>query len=687
MHLSRHKEDMKKAPINLITPYFETRNLERQGELDRCLENNANNELIARVILLIDDDSTPPVKSSKITIERVETRPSYRDWFEVTEKFNLKGAAILANSDIFFDETVEFVHEVLASPLSLMALSRWEVINGSCERHANPHWSQDCWAYRPELGLPQEIKNRLGFPLGIPRCDNKISYVFATQGWSVKNPCNFIKSFHLHKTQQRNYDKKGDTSIVGGMAYVYPSETVTAASALHYDIWSVSSQDVVKVSVNNSLEKWRHERLTESRPARESNEEVVLQPGKVLGNTKLDLFKHGNRVCSTIAGMAIYENGDSILVATGRDSRDWLLLSKQSTQKDFTRSQIAELFKPCITDHRLFIVDRPQSEDDVNFWQYPCITEKQAFLDHHSISSPQIDGEKRKIEIYAPLPWATYIDTKCFPTRVIQHLGHEIAFLRALAQQFGYSLNVHTVCQHIRWSEILEHAASAGITDLAVSHCTTDTQTSLTVSGVVVRLHPWSLYAVNYCDNSRNQGLVVGRPMCERKYLTSFIGAHMPHYLTDVRMRLYESLSKLKVDDLLIDLGDLWHFNTTVYDHQVATKHTGSETPVDLTDSTTRYNQVLSDSKFSLCPHGAGINTLRLWESIAVGAVPVLFNHNLRFPVEIDQALSDLCLFWTEPEYGRKFYDWLKSFSDEELEKRSIGLRNVYAEAEKITCF
>lgn len=678
---------MQKAPINLITPYFESGTLERQDELNRCLENNANNELIARIILLIDDDSTPPVKSSKITVERVETRATYLDWFTVSEKFKLTGAVILANSDIYFDETVEFVHEAIASPLSLMALSRWEVIDGSFELHANPQWSQDCWAYRPVLGISQEIKNRLGFPLGVPRCDSKLSYVFATHGWCVKNPCNFIKSFHLHETDQRHYDKKGDTSIVGGAAYVFPSETVAAASALHYEIWSVSSQDVVKLSVNNSLEKWRHERLRKSKPASEANKQVTLQPGKAVGNTKLELFKQGDRIYSNISGMAIYENRDFVLAATGLDSRDWLVLPKQYTQKGLAHRQIAELFKSCLTDHLSSITDRPLSEDDVNFWQYPCITEKQAFLDHQLISSPQIDSDKKKIRTYAPLPWATYLDTKHFPVEVIRRLRQKIDFLRALAGRFQYSLEVHTVCQHIRWRNTLEHVANLGITDLSVSHCTIDTEPSVTASGAVIRLHPWSLYAVNYCDTSRRQGLVVGKPMSERKYLTSFIGAHMPHYLTDIRVRLCESLSKLKVDDLQIDLGNLWHFNKVVYDHQVAAKHTGNETPVDLTDSTARYNQILSNSKFSLCPHGAGPNTLRFWESIAVGAVPVLFDHSLRFPVVTDQALRDLCLFWTEPEYGRKFYDWLKSFSDEELEGRSLELRKIYAKSENLTCF
>jgi hypothetical protein len=36
------------------------------------------------------------------------------------------------------------------------------------------------------------------------------------------------------------------------------------------------------------------------------------------------------------------------------------------------------------------------------------------------------------------------------------------------------------------------------------------------------------------------------------------------------------------------------------------------------------YNRLLSDSTFALCPAGAGPNSLRLWEALATGAVPVL---------------------------------------------------------------
>ena len=175
--------------------------------------------------------------------------------------------------------------------------------------------------------------------------------------------------------------------------------------------------------------------------------------------------------------------------------------------------------------------------------------------------------------------------------------------------------------------------------------------------------------------------------MSKRKYLASFIGAHMPHYLSDIRVRLYEALSVLETDDLLIDLGDSWHFNQVVYSHQIGSKHLGKEIPVALEDSTERYNRILSDSNLSLCPEGAGVNTLRFWESIAVGSVPVLFSRSLKFPESFDSRLSELCLFWTEPDYGPKFYNWLKMISDEELEQRSSALRKIYEEIESLTCF
>lgn len=671
-------------PITLIAPYFCCSNQARQSELDECLIRNAKNRLIDRIILLIDDDASPPLQANKIEIYNLEERPTYADWLSIIEEKQLQGPVLLANSDIYFDDSLELIHQVLTEPFVFMALSRWEIEDGSTRKHPNPHWSQDVWAILGGSADLHRLRDRLGFKLGVPRCDNKVAYVFATSGWSVRNPCNFLRSFHLQESQVRTYDKKADTTIVGAVAYVEPSPAPNHDSALHFDVWTVKSHEVLKVTVNNSLEKWRRQ-ANVSPPTRAlrirktEKSRVTIKPG-----SRHDLFANGRRVYSNFSGMGIYEKDERILAAPSFNPRDWLVINKTTPLQG---ELSCRFLKPMLDEHLAAISERPKHETDVNFWQYPCRTEQQAMENHSAIREPSIDGPSRTINIYVPLPWATYIDNKEFPETILSGVTDRLAFLTSLTEILGYSLQVHTVCQHIRWRNMRAIAERAGITDLHISHCTAEARAEMKAAGSSLRLHPWTLYAVNYCDNSRNKGLVIGKPMRERRYLASFIGAYMPHYLSDIRIRLAEGLSALQATDILIDLGDLWHFNQVVYDHQVKMKYSGQTMPVDLDDKVVRYNRVLSDSRFSLCPEGAGPNTLRLWESIAVGAIPVLFNHSLELPEFIRASLTELCLFYEETDYGKPFYDWLRSFPDEDLERRSRELRALYAKIQRITCF
>jgi hypothetical protein len=64
-----------------------------------------------------------------------------------------------------------------------------------------------------------------------------------------------------------------------------------------------------------------------------------------------------------------------------------------------------------------------------------------------------------------------------------------------------------------------------------------------------------------------------------------------------------------------------------------------------------------------------------------------LFDTALQFPWSADEKLNELCLFWDEYEIGEGLYDWLSSFSEEELDRRSIQLRKVYKSMEMLTCF
>ena len=49
------------------------------------------------------------------------------------------------------------------------------------------------------------------------------------------------------------------------------------------------------------------------------------------------------------------------------------------------------------------------------------------------------------------------------------------------------------------------------------------------------------------------------------------------------------------------------------------------------TDARTRYHNEISRSKFILCPSGIGWDTYRIWESIVLGAIPVIERHVYRY--------------------------------------------------------
>lgn len=259
------------------------------------------------------------------------------------------------------------------------------------------------------------------------------------------------------------------------------------------------------------------------------------------------------------------------------------------------------------------------------FWQYPCRTEADAWEVHAPLSTPLLkDGA---LHIYLGLPWATWIDKGRKAawgeggTVVMQHqvqrLSVQFSGLRHALAALGLRLKLHTVCQHIEWRDMLPVWQRLGVTDLWLSHRPTAARLSAGLGEI--DLHPWALYAVNVEDPHRRAGLSLGQDPATKSVLASFLGAHMPHYLSDARLQLRALANE---PGFVVRVTDQWHFEAVVYQHQIA----GGvlEHSAHLRTALQSYNQLLSDSVFALCPSGAGPNTLRLWEALAVGAVPVL---------------------------------------------------------------
>ena len=320
--------------------------------------------------------------------------------------------------------------------------------------------------------------------------------------------------------------------------------------------------------------------------------------------------------------------------------RDWLLPAPCQVPIDFVpagaeRLRDVALFRhgfvrPAWTSFPQPVAPGPRDAKDLLFWQFPCRTEAVAFDAHARLACAGVSPGA--LHCYVGLPWATWLDKQRVDTEqtqvtlTLQVLGVRLSGLRHALQALGINLRVHTVCQHIRARDLFGVWHRLGVTDLWWSHAMEADVRRSTESDL--RIHPWSLYAVNAEDPQRREGLAPGKDPAERQLLASFVGVHLAHYLSDVRLRL-RSLAEAPGFYVRVT-EDRWHFEDVVYGHQVQGDPLEQTYKVD--DSVIDYNRLLCDSIFALCPAGAGPNSLRLWEALATGAIPVLLGPQPALP-------------------------------------------------------
>jgi hypothetical protein len=133
--------------------------------------------------------------------------------------------------------------------------------------------------------------------------------------------------------------------------------------------------------------------------------------------------------------------------------------------------------------------------------------------------------------------------------------------------------------------------------------------------------------------------------------------------------------------------GEQWHFHGAVYEHQINGKPLADVYKID--ESVTEYNEVLSDSVFALCPGGAGRNTIRLWEAMAVGAIPVLIDEPPLFP----QGGSLPPIDWDKIVIQLSVEDIpnlpliLRKIPMEEIKTRQRLAMEAYAQVREMRCF
>ena len=115
--------------VILVTQYFETSNKLKLKSVKEALRRNLLNPLIKNIILLNEDyyDFTNFENDKKIIQVKLGRRLTFSDAFGVAND-NLSGSyVILANSDIYFDESLSLLGKVDKDKVAntLIALSKW----------------------------------------------------------------------------------------------------------------------------------------------------------------------------------------------------------------------------------------------------------------------------------------------------------------------------------------------------------------------------------------------------------------------------------------------------------------------------------------------------------------------------------------------------------------------------------
>lgn len=136
--------------------------------------------------------------------------------------------------------------------------------------------------------------------------------------------------------------------------------------------------------------------------------------------------------------------------------------------------------------------------------------------------------------------------------------------------------------------------------------------------------------------------------------LASFMGSFETHTIR-------QKISKLSNNEItIIDSGVWYHYQ-----------------PDDIRKN--KYIDLLSTSKFTFCPRGTGPSTIRIWEALASGSIPVIISDNLKMP-KSNFDWNDIALFVKEDNVS-SILNVIKSISKDKvytMSQKGFELYNKY---------
>jgi hypothetical protein len=160
---------------NLFVEHINTTDTFRQNEYNECLKINNQLNYFDNIYIIKSKNVSIPFQSNKFKIiEQKENRTTYQFIFDLQEAQNLNDINVLANSDIFFDDTIGLIDDKINEEIAI-GLSRWYLPNDimylkpgfHIDGKAAPE-SNDVWIWKGKCKV-----NNGNFPIGYYACDGR----------------------------------------------------------------------------------------------------------------------------------------------------------------------------------------------------------------------------------------------------------------------------------------------------------------------------------------------------------------------------------------------------------------------------------------------------------------------------------------------------------------------------------
>ena len=186
-----NKENYNEDNIYLITQFYISNNRERQKEILYCLKKNIELNLFTKIYLInereysLDEMGITEEENKNVQqiIFQNGQRMKYIHPLALVKAQNIYGYIVIANSDIFFDNSMLCIRKSSISQIkSLYALLRFEykLENETkleeCKLFGPRKDSQDTWIFHSNFPINESSEKIFNFKFGQPGCDNKLLY-------------------------------------------------------------------------------------------------------------------------------------------------------------------------------------------------------------------------------------------------------------------------------------------------------------------------------------------------------------------------------------------------------------------------------------------------------------------------------------------------------------------------------